>query len=84
MKKVIKPFKNLTKSDQTELYMNYSEGQLERTVFPFNGGLEEGVIFKTEVCVYLVPISSIIDRKSARAKDFEEYEMSDYDIDEEI
>jgi len=84
MKKVIKPFKNLTKSDQTELYMNYSEGQLERTVFPFNGGLEEGVIFKTEVCLYLVPISSIIHMKSPQTKDLEEYDMSDYGIDEEF
>lgn len=83
MKKVIKAFKKLSKSDQSELYMDYSEGELERTVFPYNGDLEEGVIYKTEECIYLVPISSIIEVKSAVGEDLEEDEDASVDVGEE-
>lgn len=83
MKKVIKAFKKLSKSDQNELYMDYSEGELERTVFPYNGGLEEGVLYKTEECVYLVPISSIIEVKSSVGEDLEDDEETSVDVSEE-
>ena len=83
MKKVIKAFKKLSKSDQSELYMDYSEGELERTVFPYNGDLEEGVIYKTEECIYLVPISSIIAVKSSVGEDLEEDEDTSVDAGEE-
>ncbi|PWL31458.1 MAG: hypothetical protein DCO96_04465 [Fluviicola sp. XM-24bin1] len=83
MKKVIKAFKKLSKSDQSELYMDYSEGELERTVFPYNGDLEEGVIYKTEECIYLVPISSIIEVKSSVGEDLEEDEDASVDVGEE-
>lgn len=83
MKKVIKAFKKLSKSDQSELYMDYSEGELERTVFPYNGDLEEGVIYKTEECIYLVPISSIIELKSSVGEELEEDENSSVEVSEE-
>ena len=83
MKKVIKAFKKLNKSVQNELYIDYSEGELERTVFPYNGDLEEGVIYKTEDCVYLVPISSIIEVKSSHKEELEEGSDSvEFDDDE--
>ena len=85
MKKVIKAFKKLSKNDQSDLYMDYSEGELERTVFPYSGDLEEGVIYKTEECIYLVPISSIIEVKSAVGEDLEDDEETSVDVnDEEI
>ena len=83
MKKVIKAFKKLSKSDQSKLYLGYSYGELERTVFPYNGDLEEGVIYKTEECIYLVSISSIIEVKSSVGEDLEEDEETSVDISEE-
>lgn len=87
MKKVIKAFRNLNKANQNELYSDYTLGELERTIFPFNGGLEEGVIFKTEACVYLVPISSIVEVKVGGSRNLDQDhddEMSDYNSEEEI
>ena len=81
MKKVIKAFKKLNKSVQNELYIDYSEGELERTVFPYNGGLEEGVLFKTDDCIYLVPISSIIEMKSSHKELEEEGDSVEFDDD---
>ncbi len=74
MKKVIKAFKKLNTRVQNELYLDYSEGELERTVFPYNGDLEEGVLFKTDDCIYLVPISSILEMKSSYKEKLEEGE----------
>lgn len=83
MKKVIRAFKRLDKSLQNEVYVDYSEGLLERTQFPYNGGLEEGVIFQTEDCMYLIPVSSIIEVKSAAGEDLEEEESRSETFDEE-
>jgi len=83
MKKVIKAFKKLSKSDQNELYADHSQGELERTAFPYNGGLEEGVIYKTEECIYLVPISSIKEAKSTVDEDLDEEEETNHDLSEE-
>ncbi len=80
MKKVIKAFKKLSKGDQNELYSDYSAGELERTMFPYNGNLEQGVLFKTEECIYLVPISSIVEMKSS-VGDEEEDEDENTDVD---
>lgn len=83
MKKVIKAFKKLSKSVQNELYLDYSEGELERTVFPYNGDLEEGVLFKTDDCIYLVPISSIIEMKSSHKDDLDEDEGGSVEFDDD-
>ena len=83
MKKIIKAFKKLSKSDQSELYRHYIEGELERSVFPYNGDLEDGVIYKTKECVYLVPIFSIIEVKSSVDEYLEEDENMSYDVSEE-
>lgn len=89
MKKVIKSFKKLSASIQSDLYADYSEGELERTVFPYNGNMEEGVLFQTEDCIYLVPISSIVEAKFGGGDDLEdedgdtEKEFSDEEISDE-
>jgi len=72
MKKVIKAFKKLSSYDQNELYSSYSEGELDRAVFPYNGKLEDGVLFNTEECTYLVPISSILEMKSSGDDDLDD------------
>ena len=72
MKKVIKAFKKLSSYDQNELYESYSEGELDRAVFPYNGKLEDGVLFNTEECTYLVPISSILEMKSSGDDDLDD------------
>ena len=72
MKKVIKAFKKLSSYDQNELYASYSEGELDRTVFPYNGRLEDGVLFNTEECTYLVPVSSILEMKSSGDDDLDD------------
>lgn len=71
MKKIIKSFKNLKKDLQEDLYRCYSEGELERAVFPYNGTLEQGVLYTDNEVVYLVPISSIIASKSIMKYDFD-------------
>lgn len=69
MSKVIRAFEKLNKHLQMDLYSAYSEGELERTVFPYKGDLTEGVIYKEEEDTYLVPISSIVAMMSDLADD---------------
>ena len=83
MKKVIKAFKKLSKDIQTDLYSDYSDGELERTSFPYSGSIEEGVIYNTDECIYLVPISSIIEVKASASEDLEEDNNETTEIDEE-
>ena len=71
MKKIIKSFKNLKKDLQEDLYRSYSEGELERAVFPYNGMLEQGVLYADNEVIYLVPISSIIASKSIMKDDLD-------------
>ncbi len=83
MKKIIKAFKKLSKDVQNDLYIDYSDGELERTVFPYNGGLEEGVIYSTNECIFLVPISSIIEVKSSVSDNLEDDDSESEEIGEE-
>ena len=78
MKKIIKAFKNLSETDQQMFYTDYFEGLMERTVFPYNGGLEEGAIYKTDDCIYLIPVSSIVQVKSSHSKEEVEYDNDDF------
>jgi hypothetical protein len=78
MKKIIKAFKNLSETDQQMYYTDYFEGLMERTVFPYNGGLEEGAIYKTDDCIYLIPISSIVQVKSSSSKEEIEFDNDDF------
>ena len=84
MKKVIKAFKKLSSYDQNELYESYSEGELDRAVFPYNGKLEDGVLFNTEECTYLVPISSILEIKSSGDDDLDDDGLAAGEVDTDL
>ena len=50
---------------------------------PYDGDLEEGLIYKTEEIIYLVPISSIFEIMSSMGEDFERDEDMNDDVREE-
>lgn len=79
MNRVIKDFLKIEKDLQEEIYAAYSEGLLERTNFPFRGEIAEGVIYKGEDVVYLIPKSTLIAGKAGSAKDLDEDDDDDDD-----
>lgn len=72
MNRVIKNYSKLHHSLREEIYEGYSEGDLERTSFPYQGKLVDGVIYKSEDCVYLVPISTIVAGRSGSSDDIDD------------
>ena len=72
MNRVIKDFAKFDDSTQEDIYASYSEGELERTSFPFKGEISEGVIYKTEETHYLIPRSSIIAGKAGSSEDLDD------------
>ncbi len=83
MNRVIKDFAKFDDSTQEDIYAAYSEGELERTSFPFKGEISEGVIYKTDEIHYLIPRSSIIAGKAGSSKDLEDDDDDDHDDDDE-
>lgn len=76
MKKVVKLYKALNKSLQKKVYEGYIDNSLEKTVFPFNGNLVEGVLYTDGNNKYLIPVSSIKEfRKDVYQDLFEDEDM---------
>jgi hypothetical protein len=79
MNRIIKIFTKLSPSLRDEVYKRYSEGDLERTSFPFRGDIVDGLIYDSEGVVYLIPISTIIAGRSGSSEDLEDDDES-FDI----
>lgn len=82
MGKVIRDFSKLSKILQEEVYELFQEGELERTVFPFKGTLQEGVIFQYEEDTFLIPKSTIISGRTGSSDDLEDEDDEDVDTEE--
>lgn len=78
MNRVIRNYSKMPSSLREEVYKGYSESELERTTFPYQGQITDGVIYKTEDIIYLIPISTIIAGRSGSSDD-----LDDNDDDEE-
>lgn len=72
MKRVIKSFLKFPEGYQEEIYALYQEGELNKATFPFNGSIEEGVIYVDEEVTYLIPISTIKASKMSSMDDDED------------
>ncbi|MEJ6583008.1 MAG: hypothetical protein QNL61_11055 [Crocinitomicaceae bacterium] len=83
MNRVIKDFAKFDDSTQEEIYAAYSEGELERTSFPFKGEISEGVIYKKDENHYLIPRSSIIAGKAGSSEDLDDDDDDDDDVDDD-
>jgi len=57
--RVIRSFSKFDSSTKELIYSAFSEGELERTTFPYQGSIVEGVIYKTEEALLLIPIKTI-------------------------
>ncbi len=79
MNRIIKSFTKLHPSLRDEVYKGYSEGDLERTSFPFRGDIVDGIIYNSEEVVYLIPISTIIAGRSGSSEDLDDDDES-FDI----
>ena len=84
MNRVIKNYSKLNSSLQDEVYMGYSEGELERTAFPYKGKITDGVICQYEDVIYLIPISTIIARRSGSSDDIDDDDDESHPIDVEV
>ena len=83
MNRIIKDYSKLHLSLRDEVFMGYSEGDLERTSFPYKGKITEGVICQYEDAIYLVPISTIVAGRSRSSVDLDddESELIDFEDD---
>lgn len=81
MGKVIRAFDKLNKQVQYDLYDAFYEGELERTVFPYKGAIQDGVIYTVDGDTFLVPISTIVAMMSGLAEDDDDDSSSDSDSD---
>ena len=72
MNRVIKEYAKLRSSLRDEVYMGYSEGDLERTSFPHKGKMVDGVICQYEDVLYLIPIFSIIAGRAGSSDDIDD------------
>lgn len=84
MNRVIKDFAKFDDSTQEDIYAAYSDGELERTSFPFKGEISEGVIYKKDETHYLIPRSSIIAGKAGSSEDLDDDDDDDVDDDDTI
>lgn len=72
MDRVIKNFSKLARSQREEVYTAYHDNESERTTFPYKGAIVDGVIFRTDDVIYLVPISSIVAGRAGSAGDLDD------------
>lgn len=79
MSKVIRSFVKFDSSDKDTIFNDYSEGELERTSFPYQGKLVDGIIFIKEESTYLVPISTIVSGKAGSSKDLDDEDEEESD-----
>jgi hypothetical protein len=82
MSGIIKSFTKLHPSLRDEVYSGYSDGDLERTPFPYKGNIVDGLIYDSEDIVYLIPISTIIAGRSGSSDDLDDDDES-FDIEVE-
>ena len=65
--------------------MGYSDGELERTSFPYKGNVVDGIIYDSEEVVYLIPISTIIAGRSGSSDDLDDDDESfDIEVEDEM
>ena len=77
MNRIIKDYSKLHLSLRDEVFMGYSEGDLERTSFPYKGKITEGLICQYEDVIYLIPISTIVAGRSGSSADLDDDEESE-------
>ena len=58
------------------IYSGYSDGELERTSFPYKGNIVDGLIYDSEEVVYLIPISTIIAGRTGSSDDLDDDDES--------
>lgn len=84
MNRVIRNYSRLNSSLREEVYTGYSEGELERTVFPYKGKITDGVICQYEDTIYLIPISTIVAGRSGSSDDLDDDDDESSPIDLEV
>jgi hypothetical protein len=72
------------------VYEEYSNSNLEKAMFPFQGSIHEGIIFNHGEDTFLIPISSIVEVYGKRSEDLDDDDddnddddLKDPDIDNE-
>jgi len=83
MNRIIKSFTKFHPSLRDEIYRGYSDGDLERTSFPYKENIEDGLIYYSEDVVYLIPISTIVAERSGSSYDLDDDDES-FDIEDEM
>lgn len=83
MKRVIKGLESFKKHQMEEIIQLYIDGELERSVFPYKGDFTEGVLFKEDEVIYLIPIDSI--KKGLLAiEDIDKEDDLDFDFESDL
>lgn len=72
MNRVIRGFSKLSPKLREEVYNDFSEGDIERISFPYQGKIVDGIIYNYDDVVYLIPISTIIAGKAGSSEDLDD------------
>jgi len=83
MNRVIKNYSKLHSSLRDEVYIGYSEGELERTAFLYKGKIADGVICQYEDIIYLIPISTIVAGRSGSSDDLDDDESTPIEVEDD-
>ncbi len=76
MNRIINSYTKLHPSLRDVIYSGYSDGELERTSFPYKGNIVDGLIYDSEEVVYLIPISTIIAGRTGSSDDLDDDDES--------
>ena len=72
MKRVIREMSKFSRKEAEAILDAYQSNELETTTFPFKGDLVDGVIWREEQALYLIPIKSVNAMKFELPEDFVE------------
>jgi hypothetical protein len=77
MNRVIRAYSKLSPRVREEVYNDFTEGNIERISFPYQGKIVDGIIYNYGDFIYLIPISTIIAGKAGSSEDLDDDDDDD-------
>ncbi len=80
MKRAIKEMSKFSRKTAEDIFEAYQRNELESTTFPHKGELVDGVIWREEGALYLIPIKSVNSLSFELPKDLIEREPDENEL----
>lgn len=79
MKRVIKEMSKFSRKTAEAIFKDYQSNELESITFPYKGELVDGVIWREEDALYLIPVKSVNSTSFELPEDLVEREPDEKD-----